>query len=123
MLMLNVTVNLGVCLNIPVLFGDEGTTPLVEAVRTVTEETSLFITQLLLVHGADPNLEAGGRLPLHEAVRQGRQELVALLLNAGAQQQFIDRQVSAMLRCQMSNNIIILSFNQIGSGYNLWMLK
>ena len=88
---------LGVCLNIPVLDGEEGTTPLLEAVRVKSEDISVQLCQLLLVHGADPNLEAGGRLPLHEAVRQGRGELVTLLLQAGAQQHLLDRQVGSLL--------------------------
>ena len=44
----------------------------------------MCISQILLIHGADPNLKTRGKLPLHEAARLGRHELVSLLLESGA---------------------------------------
>ena len=52
------------------------------------------MSQILLLHGADPNLPGGGELPLQEAARLGREELVGLLLDSGADSHLRDTQVS-----------------------------
>lgn len=55
--------------------------PLVEAL----EMGDYDLTSLLLERGADPNAAFEiGRTPLHVAANQGREDLVALLLSAGA---------------------------------------
>lgn len=59
---------------------NNGTTPLVEAVRIGTKP----LVDLLLAAGAKSHLEAGAELsPLHEASANGRSEIVELLLARG----------------------------------------
>ena len=60
------------------------TSPLLEVVKVADPEVSLCMCQILILHGADPDLQVDGQIPLHEAVRRQRSDVVTLLLKAGA---------------------------------------
>ena len=89
---------LGACLNMPVATetGSE-TTALLEAVTLENLKISICLTQLLLLNGADPNLEVAGTAALHAAARLGRGDHTTLLLKSGAQLQQKDKQVSLLI--------------------------
>lgn len=89
----------GACLNVPVAFSDDGdneilTTPLIQAICLKSSpKLAHSIAQILLLHGADPDLNVNGRLPLLEAVRLDRLEIVRLLLEAGVKSSARDNKV------------------------------
>ena len=60
--------------------GRDGLTPLMHAVDMGHDEQVGF----LLARGADPNAEANGETPLTFAAAQGREDITALLRQAGA---------------------------------------
>ena len=89
----------GACLNVPVAFSDNGdneilTTPLIQAICIKSSpKLAHSIAQILLLHGADPDLSVDGRLPLLAAVRLDRLEIVRLLLEAGVNSSVRDNKV------------------------------
>lgn len=59
--------------------------PLHSAAANRKQEASHALCELLLEHGAEPNVQqAGGWTPLHQAAAHGRKETVELLLAHGA---------------------------------------
>ena len=96
----------GACLNVSIAVTNSSnketeTTPLIQAITSkISAKLSLSLAQILLLHGADPDVVAGGRLPLLEAVKLDRLEVVRLLLESGVNKEVCDEKVNFYLQIQ-----------------------
>jgi len=78
------TIYKGACLNQSIQYEGKETTALLESITLSNQKVGYSITQILLLHGADPDFESQGRIPIIEAVKLDHFEIVRILLESGA---------------------------------------
>eukprot|EP00088_Acartia_fossae_P001132 TRINITY_DN10424_c0_g1_i1.p1 TRINITY_DN10424_c0_g1~~TRINITY_DN10424_c0_g1_i1.p1 ORF type:complete len:685 (-),score=107.89 TRINITY_DN10424_c0_g1_i1:854-2908(-) len=96
----------GACLNVSTLWGNNETTPLLQAVTMHCKKLALSLCQILLLHGADPDVGAAGKIPIIEAVKLDRLEIVRLLKESGANMNATDANGSTALKYAKSLNYV-----------------
>jgi hypothetical protein len=102
-----------------------GDAPIHLSVRDIPEETGLEIIQLLLVAGADQNLDSSSGTPLAIAIKQQKKKLIELLNNYHAQSNntdYHDLPPKPVLKRTSFGKLLMIAGLMAGIGYYLYKL-